>query len=278
MIKKCIFPVAGLGTRFLPVTKAIPKEMLPIGSTPLIEIGVIEAMKSQINSMVLVINNSKLSIKDYFQDDIDYIKKNNTSEIDFPVDQHRKVISKCDFDFAYQNDMKGLGHAILMAKNYIDDDAFSVILPDDLCFTDDATVLKQLINIYSLNQGKCIVALEEVGLEEVSKYGIVETVPTNIENLFSISTMVEKPSKDLAPSRLAIIGRYILTDEIFDILENLDPGQGGEIQITDALRILAEQGKVLGYKFKGNRIDCGNMLGYIDANNHYKQNYIKLKR
>jgi UTP--glucose-1-phosphate uridylyltransferase len=269
-IKKCLFPAAGYGTRFLPVTKAMPKEMLPILTKPLIQYGVEEAIEAQMDTMAIVTGRGKRAIEDHF--DISYELENQikgTSKEHY-LTEIRKVIDKCTFSYTRQIQMKGLGHAILSGKTLIGNEPFAVILADDLCDNDNSDgVLSQMVQIYKKYQCS-IVAIEEVPKENVSKYGVI--AGNEIEDgIFMIKDMVEKPNPQDAPSNMAIIGRYILTPDIFEIIENTKAGKGGEIQITDALLTQAKKGMVLAYKFKGKRFDCGSVDGFVEATNHFYQ-------
>jgi len=268
MIDKCVFPVAGLGTRFLPVTKSVPKEMLPILSTPLIEFAVKEAYGCGISEMVMVTNPSKESIFNYFQENEELnemIKDTNKSN---SLSALKKLTREAKFSYLYQKEALGLGHAIHQAKDYIDG-PFAVILSDDLCSSPNNSVLEQLINVYKKNPDKCIVALEEVPDEHIHKYGIVDGTVVK-DNILKINSMIEKPTIEEAPSNLAIIGRYILLPEVFKILDTTMADRNGEIQITTALIELAKKGKVLGCKYSGKRFDCGSVDGYIDANIYFR--------
>ena len=268
MIDKCVFPVAGLGTRFLPVTKSVPKEMLPILSTPLIEFAVKEAYGCGISEMVMVTNPSKESIFNYFQENEELnemIKDTNKSN---SLSVLKKLTREAKFSYLYQKEALGLGHAIHQAKDYIDG-PFAVILSDDLCFSPNNSVLEQLINVYKKNPDKCIVALEEVPDEHIHKYGIVDGTVVK-DNILKINSMIEKPTIEEAPSNLAIIGRHILLPEVFKILDTTIADRNGEIQITTALIELAKKGKVLGCKYSGKRFDCGSVDGYIDANIYFR--------
>jgi UTP--glucose-1-phosphate uridylyltransferase len=270
MIKKCLFPAAGYGTRFLPATKAIPKEMLPVLTKPLLQYGVEEAESAQIKHMAIVTGRGKRAIEDHF--DISYELEHQikgTSKEHY-LTEIRKVITTCTFSYTRQVEMKGLGHAILSGETLIGNEPFAVILADDLCDNEENdSVLKQIIDVY--NKYQCsIVAIEEVPIEETNKYGVIAgTLVDNTDNTYRVTDMVEKPASQDAPSNLAIIGRYILTPDIFDILRETKPGKGGEIQITDALLKQAKEGKVVAYKFKGKRFDCGSVDGFVEATNYF---------
>ncbi len=273
MIKKCLFPAAGYGTRFLPATKAMPKEMLPIVNKPLIQYGVEEAMSAGIFTMAIVTGRGKRSIEDHF--DISYELEHQikgTKKEDYLADV-RDIIDKCTFSYTRQVEMNGLGHAILTGETLIGNEPFAVLLADDLCEGSGGVgVLEQMVKIYE--KYRCsIVAIEEVERDEVDKYGVIEGKEIE-DGIYMISSMVEKPSIEEAPTNLAVIGRYILTPDIFSILQNTKPGKNGEIQITDALLEQCKKGMVLGYKFKGKRYDCGSIDGFIEATNVFykKQN------
>ena len=272
VINKCLFPVAGYGTRFLPATKAIPKEMLPILTKPLIQYGVEEAMSAGITTMVMVTSKYKQSIKNHFElhTEIKSIIKNTAKEL--LCDELTNIMNRCTFTYAEQKQMLGLGHAIYTGKSLIGNEPFAVILPDDLCTNDDNSVLTQMVKLYEHHPDCCIVAIEEVPMTEVDKYGVIGgELLEGSSDTYRVNSMVEKPRPAEAPTNLAIIGRYILTPEIFDALENTAPDKNGEIQITDALMILAKQGKVIAYKFQGVRYDCGSVKGFVVATNHFAQ-------
>jgi len=265
-INKCLFPVAGYGTRFLPATKAIPKEMLPILTKPLIQYGVEEAMSAGMTTMAMVTSKYKQAIKNHFEPhgDIEASIKGTTKES--LLDEVNDASSKCDFTYIEQDQMLGLGHAIYTGKPLIGSEPFAVILPDDLCTNHGDSVLMQMTRLYEQHPDCCIVAIEEVPMSEVDKYGVIGgELLEGSNNTYRVNSMVEKPSPIDAPTNLAIIGRYILTPEIFDALENTAPDQKGEIQITDALMMLAKQGKVIAYKFQGERFDCGSVKGFVVA-------------
>jgi UTP--glucose-1-phosphate uridylyltransferase len=270
MIKKCLFPAAGYGTRFLPATKAIPKEMLPVLTKPLLQYAVEEAISCGCNTMAIVTGRGKRAIEDHF--DISYelehqIKGTNKEHY---LSEIREVITNCTFSYTRQIEMNGLGHAILTGETLIGrENSFAVILADDLCDNQNSiSVLSQMVEINKKYPNYCIVAIEEVPKKDVNKYGIIEGIEIE-DNLFKINNMIEKPDPNNTQSNLAIIGRYILTPEIFDTIRKTPKGKGGEIQITDALFTLAKKGKVLAYKFSGIRFDCGSVDGFVEATNYF---------
>ncbi len=273
VIKKCLFPAAGYGTRFLPTTKSMPKEMLPVVNKPLIQYGVEEALDAGIGGMAIVTGRGKRAIEDHF--DINYELEHQIagSAMENYLREIRRIMDEATFSYTRQNEMRGLGHAILTGEPLIGDQPFAVVLADDLCYNDGPGVLSQMVELY--NFYRCsIVAIEEVPKEDTNRYGIIagdEVAP----GVIRINTMVEKPKPEDAPSNLAIIGRYILTPDIFEILRNTPPGRGNEIQITDALMAQAQQGRVLGYRFKGRRFDCGNVPGFMEATKFYYDNFYK---
>lgn len=268
MISKCLFPAAGYGTRFLPATKAMPKEMLPIVNKPLIQYGVQEALEAGCHTMSIVTGRGKRSIEDHFDISYELEHQIQGTEKESQLQEIRSIISKCTFSYTRQNEMKGLGHAILTGETLIGKQPFAVILADDLCSNPSGkSVLAQMMDVYDKYQCS-IVAIEEVAMEEVDKYGIMEGEEVE-KGIYRVSNMIEKPSKTEAPSNLAIIGRYILTPDIFDILRVTKPGKKGEIQITDALLEQAKKGRVIAYKFKGRRYDCGSIDGFIKATNDF---------
>ena len=278
-ITKCLFPVAGYGTRFLPATKAIPKEMLPVLVQPLIQYGVEEAMSAGMTTMAMVTSKHKQAIKNHFEPHADIEASIKGTAKASLLDEVNHISQQCDFTYIEQQQMLGLGHAIYTGKPLIGNEPFAVILPDDLCTNNaqaDAknshgdSVLKQMTKLYKQYPDCCIVAIEEVPMTEVDKYGVIDGVLLDgSDDAYRVKSMVEKPSPADAPTNLAIIGRYILTPEIFDVLENTSPDKNGEIQITDALMTLAKEGKVIAYKFQGARYDCGSVKGFVVATNHF---------
>jgi len=273
MIKKCLFPVAGYGTRFLPATKSMPKEMLPIVNKPLIEFSAEEAYSAGIRNLGFVTGRGKSAILDYFDFSYELETEIAGSEKEENLRDIRRLINECSFSYVRQNQMKGLGHAVLCGLPLIGDEPFAVILADDLCLGEGESVMSQMVRLY--DQYKCtIVAIEEVPEEDTDKYGIVGGEMLD-DSVMRVSTMVEKPKVGTAPSNLAVIGRYILTPDIFDILKNTLPGKNREIQITDAILEQAKQGDVIAYKFKGRRFDCGSIDGFIEATNYYYEHVFK---
>jgi len=271
-INKCLFPAAGYGTRFLPATKAIPKEMLPILTKPLIQYGVEEALSAGISQMAIVTNKYKGAIKQHFEShpDIESSIKGSTKES--LLDEVNQLISKCKFSYIEQQQMLGLGHAIFSGEPLIGKEPFAVILPDDLCHHEGDSVLKQMTLLYQQHPDCCIVAIEEVPMSEVNKYGVIDgELLSGSQDTYRVNTMVEKPSPERAPTNLAIIGRYILTSNIFNVLKDTQPDKNGEIQITDALMALAKKEKVLAFKFQGKRYDCGGIDGFLDATNAFNK-------
>ncbi|WP_253651997.1 MULTISPECIES: UTP--glucose-1-phosphate uridylyltransferase GalU [unclassified Vibrio] len=270
MIKKCLFPAAGYGTRFLPATKSMPKEMMPVVNKPLIEYGVEEAIEAGMDGMCIVTGRGKHSLMDHFDKNYELEHQISGSSKEVLLDDIRSLIDSASYTYIRQREMKGLGHAILTGRELVGDEPFAVVLADDLCVNEDKGVLAQMVELYK--QFRCsIVAVQEVPETETHKYGVIAGEMIK-DDIFRIDNMVEKPEPGTAPSNLAIIGRYILTPDIFELIENTEPGKGGEIQITDALMQQAQNGCVLAYKFKGQRFDCGSVEGYIEATNYCFEN------
>lgn len=275
MIKKCLFPVAGYGTRFLPATKSMPKEMLPVVNKPLVQYGVEESLEAGLSEIGFVTGRGKRAIADHF--DVSYELEHQiagTSKEEY-LSSIRSVMARGSFSFTRQREMRGLGDAILNGKRLIGDEAFGVVLSDDLCVSegDGPGVLAQMVSLY--RQFRCsIVAIQEVPEDQISKFGVIAGSQIKAD-LVQVSNMVEKPDAKDAPSNLAVIGRYILTPDIFDILEDTKPGKNGEIQLTDALLAQAKNGCVLAYKFKGRRFDCGSVEGFVEATNYVYENIYK---
>jgi len=271
MIEKCLFPVAGYGTRFLPATKSTAKEMLPIVNKPLLQYGVEEALAAGMNNCAFVTGRGKRAIADHF--DISYELEHEisgTSKEKY-LEGIRDVIGRGVFTMVRQREMKGLGHAILTGEPLIGDQAFGVVLADDLCINQEGPgVLQQMAELY--NQFRCsIVAVMEVPEDQISAYGVIAGEAMG-DSLYRVDKMVEKPAAEDAPSNLAVIGRYILTPDIFEIIRETPPGKNAEVQITDALMTQAKKGCVLAYKFKGRRFDCGSVPGFVEATNFVYEN------
>ena len=272
MIKKCLFPAAGYGTRFLPATKAIPKEMLPILTKPLLQYGVEEALSAGITNMAIVTGRGKRAIEDHFDNAYEIESQLLGTSKEHYLKEIKEVIKKSTFTYVRQKQMLGLGDAILSGEPLIGDEPFAVHLADDLCVNSSDSVMLQMIKLYDIYQCS-IIAIEEVQKDQTDKYGIISgNLITGSTDCFMVTDMVEKPPENKAPSNMAIIGRYILTPDIFNILKQIKPDKNGEIQITNALNVQAKKGKVIAYKFKGKRFDCGNVEGYLEANNYFANN------
>lgn len=264
-IKKAIIPAAGLGTRFLPATKAQPKEMLPIVDKPAIQFIIEEAIQSGIEEILIITGRNKRAIEDHFDRAVELeltLKAQGKYDLLGLVEE----LSEVTLHYIRQKEAKGLGHAVLCAKQFVGNEPFAVLLGDDII---DANVpcLRQLIDAYE-DFGGSILGVQEVPREKVSSYGIVEPEPVK-DNVWRAVDLVEKPSVEEAPSRLAVLGRYIIEPEIFYLLEDTPPGRGGEIQLTDALRRLAAFKPVYAYNFEGRRYDIGDKQGYLEATVEY---------
>ena len=268
-VSAAVFPVAGMGTRFLPATKANPKEMLPIVDKPLIQYAVEEAIAAGITELVFITGRTKRSITDHFDKayelETELEKKGKTDKLEIV----RNIIPEgVTCIYIRQSEPLGLGHAVLCAKPVIGDQPFAILLPDDLIDDKDRGVTKQLVDNYQ-KERKSVIAVENVPKENTSKYGIVETSETKNDSLHKINSIVEKPSPEEAPSTLGVVGRYVLSPEIFYCLEETPRGAGNEIQLTDAISLLLEKESVYAYEFEGTRYDCGSKLGYMMASIEY---------
>jgi UTP--glucose-1-phosphate uridylyltransferase len=267
-LRKVVFPVAGLGTRFLPATKVVAKEMLPVLDRPLIQYAVDEAVDAGADTLIFVTNRYKHAIADYFDKAYELEtkleqagKKELLSLVQNVLPKHVRCV------FVTQPEALGLGHAVLCAKPVVGNEPFGVILPDDLIWNSGPGALRQMADLAAFeNSG--VIAVEEVPHEQTSKYGIVDASPIN-DRAALIRLMVEKPKPEDAPSNLAVVGRYVLPGRIFSLLEATKPGAGGEIQLTDAIDALLKQERVLAYRFEGERFDCGNKLGLVQATLHF---------
>ena len=266
-IRKAVIPAAGYGTRFLPVTKAIPKEMLPIVDKPVIQYIVEEALQSGIEEILIITGHGKRAIEDHFDTNIDLelqLRQQGKDQLLHLVQD----ISSINIHYIRQKHMRGLGDAIRCAESFIDNEPFAVLLGDDVVYNPEQLALKQMMDAFS-RLGATMLGCQEVPQELVSRYGIVQGQPTDDDRVVKLIDMVEKPAVDEAPSRLAALGRYILTPDIFEILRRVQPGKGGEIQLTDALRLMADREAVYAYTFSGRSYDTGNKLGFLKATVEY---------
>jgi UTP--glucose-1-phosphate uridylyltransferase len=265
-IRKAVFPVAGLGSRFLPATKAQPKEMLPIVDKPLIQYAVEEAVAAGITELVFITGRNKRAIEDHFDKAYELESELEAANKTKLLDLVQNVIPKhVHCIFIRQSAALGLGHAVLCARPVIGDDPFAVLLADD--FMDTATgvnpVMQQMTDVFA-QEGASLLAVQNVPREETKQYGIVSIDPYK-KDLELVNSIVEKPQPDVAPSTLAVVGRYVLTNEIFACLENQGKGAGGEIQLTDGIATLMKKQKIMAYRYNGTRYDCGSKLGYLKA-------------
>ncbi|MCG8427628.1 MAG: UTP--glucose-1-phosphate uridylyltransferase GalU [Chromatiales bacterium] len=268
-VKTVVFPVAGLGTRFLPATKASPKEMLPIIDKPLIQYAAEEAVEAGAEKLVFIIGHNKSAIPNHFDNAADLERELNTRKKPLLVELIHDIVPP-DVSCIYlrQGEPLGLGHAVLCAKPVIEDEPFAVVLPDDLIYTGSSpNCLEQLGAIHDAHGGS-VIALQQVEISETDKYGIVATNKLN-DKLHQVTAIVEKPHPSKAPSTLGVVGRYLLTPRIFTHLERTPSGAGGEIQLTDAIAQLLHEEKVYGHRFIGKRFDCGSKIGYLEATVEY---------
>jgi len=276
-IRKAIIPAAGLGTRFLPATKAQPKEMLPIVDKPTIQYIIEEAIASGIEEILIVTGRNKKSIEDHFDKSVELemeLAKNHKDEL---LELVKDISDMVDIHYIRQKEPRGLGHAIYCAKSFVGDEPFAILLGDDIVYTDEneKPCLKQLMDCY--NEYKTsILGVQSVDIENVSKYGIIRGIPIE-DRVYKVKGLVEKPNKEDAPSNTAILGRYIVTPKIFEILERTEPGKGNEIQLTDALLQLLNEEAIYAYNFKGKRYDVGDKLGYLEATVEYALRKPELK-
>lgn len=261
-VKKAIIPAAGLGTRFLPATKSQPKEMLPIVDKPTLQYIIEEAISSGIEEILIITGRNKKSIEDHFDKSVELeleLEQKGKTEM---LDMVRDISNMVNIHYIRQKEPKGLGHAIHCAKSFIGDEPFAVLLGDDIVDS-EVPCLKQLIDAYD-EYKTTVLGVQEVAREDVNKYGILDV--KHIEDrIYKVKDMIEKPSIDEAPSNIAILGRYIITPEIFRILENQEPGKGGEIQLTDALQTLGQREAIYAYNFEGRRYDVGDKIGFLEA-------------
>ena len=266
-IRKAVIPAAGFGTRFLPATKATPKEMLPIVDNPTIQYIVEEALQSGIEEILIISGHAKRAIEDHF-DTNPGLEMHLESHGQESLLKMVRSISEINIHYIRQKHMRGLGDAILCARSFIDDEPFAVLLGDDVVYNETNPALRQMIDIYN-DLGATILGCQEVPLEKVSSYGIVAGVPVEGKNVLRVTNMIEKPSVEEAPSRTAVLGRYIITPDVFEVLARTEPGKGGEIQLTDAIQTMASREAVYAYCFKGKRYDVGDKLGFLKATVEY---------
>lgn len=261
-VRKAVIPAAGLGTRFLPATKAVPKEMIPIVDKPTLQYIIEEALASGIEDILIITSRTKRAIEDHFDRSIELElnleKGGKTADLEMV-----REIAGIRVHYVRQKEPRGLGHAILCAKQFVGDEPFAVLLGDDVV-DGEVPALKQLIDVYD-KTGSSVLGVQEVPLEKVSSYGIVASEPTEDARTFTVTDMVEKPPVAEAPSRLAVLGRYVINPEIFPILEVTQPGRGNEIQLTDALQVLAKEQAMYAYNFVGRRYDVGDKQGFLEA-------------
>lgn len=265
-VRKAIIPAAGLGTRFLPATKAQPKEMLPIVDKPTLQYIIEEAVNSGIEDILIITGRNKTSIENHFDRSVELeliLEKKGKTDL---LEEVRKISDMVNIHYIRQKEPKGLGHAIYCAKTFIGDEPFAVLLGDDIVYA-EKPCLKQMIEVYNKYK-TTILGVQEVPSDDVNKYGIVDGMYIE-DRIYKVKGMVEKPNVEEAPSNIAILGRYIINPTIFEILEHTKPGKGGEIQLTDALKELAEKEDMYAYNFEGRRYDVGNKQGFLEATVEY---------
>lgn len=262
-IRKAVIPAAGFGTRFLPATKATPKEMLPIVDKPTIQYIVEEAISSGIEDILIISGHAKRAIEDHF-DSAPILEAELKAKGKTKLLEMVQETSEINVHYIRQKHMRGLGDAILCARAFIDNEPFAVLLGDDIVYNPEMPALKQLMDMYN-QTGATILGCQQVPKEKVSSYGIVAGVQTINEQLMKVNDMIEKPSIEEAPSQMAVLGRYIITPDVFEVLQNTKPGKGGEIQLTDALKVMAKRENVYAYNFTGKRYDVGDKLGFLKA-------------
>ena len=265
-VRKAIIPAAGLGTRFLPATKSQPKEMLPIVDKPTLQYIIEEAIASGIEEILIITGRNKQSIEDHFDKSVELELELAQKGKDDMLEMVQNISNMANIHYIRQKEPRGLGDAINCAKSFIEDEPFAVLLGDDIVDS-KSPCLKQLINTFN-DYRTTILGVQEVAHENVDKYGIIDAIKID-ESSYKVKNLIEKPKKDSAPSNIAILGRYIITPTIFDILDTQEPGKGGDIQLTDALKILCEREAMYAYKFEGKRYDVGDKLGFLEATIEY---------
>lgn len=274
-VKKAIIPAAGLGTRFLPATKAQPKEMLPIVDKPTIQYIIEEAVASGIEDIIIVTGRSKRAIEDHFDRSLELEAALSKTGKDDMLEEIQGISELANIYYIRQKEAKGLGHAIACARTFIGNEPFAVLLGDDIVYNEETPCLKQLLNVFDEYQTS-ILGVQTVPMEDTSKYGIVEGKEVD-DRIYKVSNLVEKPAPGTTTSNVAILGRYIITPQIFDLLESAQPGSGGEIQLTDALERLGKMQPIYAYNFKGKRYDVGDKLGFLSATVEYALRREELK-
>ena len=275
MINKCLFLVAGLGTRFLPATKAMPKEMLPVLDKPLVQYGVEEAMAAGMTDICFVTGKHKRAIEDHFDDNFELDTHISGTPVEQSLNDIRELMQRCRFTYTRQPKLRGPGHAVMLGEVLTGQEPFGVVLADDLCLGSSRGALQQLVEVYQHYQCS-VVAVQRVPKHLVNRYGIISGNRVS-EGLYDVDSLVEKPSPEDAPTNLGIVGRYILTPSIFHALSKVRPGVSGEIQLTDAIDCLAGNERVLAYELEGKRFDCGSLEGVVAATNYcYQQRFGKL--
>lgn len=266
-VRKAIIPAAGWGTRFLPATKSMPKEMLPIVDTPTIQYIVEEAVKSGIEQICLITSHTKKAIEDHFDRTLELEALLENGGKTAYLKQIREIADMAEIVSVRQKEAKGLGHAVLCAKNFVGDEPFAVLLGDDVVYNEDKPCLKQLIDVYN-EKGGSVLGVQTVAHENICKYGCVDGDKIG-DRIYTVNDMIEKPKPEDAPTDVAVLGRYVITPEIFEKLESTKPGAGGEIQLTDALKALAKEQPMFAYDFEGRRYDVGDRLGFLEATVEY---------
>lgn len=270
MVKKCLFLAGGYGTRFLPATKSLPKEMLPILDKPLIQYCVEEAVDAGMDEIGFVTARTKRAIEDHFDANVELESHLRGSSRAADLAKLQGLIERCEFAYTRQSEMLGTGHAVLCGRLLMGGEAFAVVLPDDLCLNPNQGVLQQLANVYAKYQC-CVVAVQKVPQSKTERYGIIDATEQP-DGTFLVNDLVEKPNPEDAPSSYGVVGRYILVPEIFEVLARTQPGHSGEIQLTDALSTLAKMERVVACAFEGVRFDCGSIDGFVEATNYcYRQ-------
>lgn len=265
MVKKAVIPAAGFGTRFLPLTKNQPKEMIPVIDTPVIQRVVEEAVEAGITDILMIIGKGKRAIEEHFDRNFELENQLQEKGKHEELETIRRITSMADIHFVWQKEMNGLGDAIRYARHHVGNEPFAVLLGDTIIKTESGSLTKQLKEVYN-EYGESVIALEEVDRSLVSRYGVISGQPVGKEGVYKLDDLIEKPDVDKAPSNLVIASRYILHADVFDYLENAKPGKNNEIQLTDALRMMLNKREMYGLRFKGTRFDLGNKMDFLKTN------------